>query len=199
MLEPSSKTDAQKRELPEPWEGARPIPWLVITIVAGVFLWAIGYILFTHQTLPASYGDRRSALDFQVAATASGEDGVIDGGKLYATHCVACHQATGAGLPGVFPPITGSEWVIGEPKVLIQILLHGVSGELTVNDTVYNGMMPAFGDKMNDNELAALLTHLRADFGNTAEPVLAEMIAQQREEVERDTPWQGDAELASLK
>lgn len=199
MLEPSSKTEAQKREMPEPWEGARPIPWLVIAIVAGAFLWAIGYIWFTHQSNPASYGDRRTALDFQVTAAAGGEGGVIDGSKLYATHCVACHQATGAGLPGVFPPLAASEWVVGDPKVLIQILLHGVSGELTVQDTVYNGLMPAFGDKMNDKELAALLTHIRADFGNTAEPVLAEMITQQRAEVERDTPWEGDADLASLK
>lgn len=199
MLEPSSKTEAQQREMPEPWEGTRPIPWVVITIVAGMFLWAIGYIWFTHQTIPASYGDRRTAQDFQVVAGAGSQDGAIDGGKLYATHCVACHQATGAGLAGVFPPLAGAEWVIGEPKVLIQILLHGVSGELTVQDTVYNGQMPAFGDKMNDSELAALLTHIRTDFGNTAEPIQAEMIARQREEVERDTPWQGDADLASLK
>lgn len=199
MLDPHRKTEAQQREMPEPWEGTRPIPWIVILIAAGLFVWAIAYIWFTHQTIPAAYGDRRSAADFQVAATTGADAGVIDGAKLYATHCVACHQATGAGLPGVFPPLTDSEWVTGKPEVLIQILLHGVSGELTVKGTVYSGLMPAFGDTLNDDELAALLTHIRADFGNAAEPVPAALIAQQRTEVERDTPWQGDAELEALK
>lgn len=199
MLDQQGKTEAQQREMPEPWEGTRPIPWIVVLIAAGLFFWAIGYIWFTHQTSPASYGDRRSAADFQVAASTGADQGAIDGAKLYATHCVACHQAKGAGLAGVFPPLSDSEWVIGKPEVLIQILLHGVSGELTVKGNVYSGQMPPFADTLDDNELAALLTHIRADFGNTAEPIPATLIAQQRADIERDTPWQGDAELETLK
>ena len=69
----------------------------------------------------------------------------MDGKQVYTANCVACHQATGAGLPSVFPPLDDSEWVIGEPRVLANILLHGVDGELTVKGTAYKGAMPAFG------------------------------------------------------
>lgn len=198
MSDSSKKMEAQRREMPEPWEGNRPVPWLVITVVASLFLWAVGYIWFTHQPNPAAYGDRRTAVDFPLATTEGTQDSV-DGGKLYTANCLACHQATGAGLPGVFPPLAGSEWVNGEPAVLVQILLHGVTGELTVDGTSYNGQMPAFGDKFSDAELAALATHIRSEFGNTAEAVSAATVSEQRTAIERDQPWQGDADLQGLR
>lgn len=198
MSDSSKKMEAQRREMPEPWEGNRPVPWLVITVVASLFLWAVGYIWFTHQPNPAAYGDRRTAVDFPLATTEGTQDSV-DGGKLYTANCLACHQATGAGLPGVFPPLAGSEWVNGEPAVLVQILLHGVTGELTVDGTSYNGQMPAFGDKFSDAELAALATHIRSEFGNTAEAVSAATVSEQRTAIERDQPWQGDADLQALR
>ncbi len=198
MSELSKRTDAQQREKPEPWEGSRPIPWYVITVVAGLFLWAIGYIWATYWNLPPEYGDRRSALDFQVAAADAG-GGSVDGAKLYANHCVACHQATAAGVPGVFPPLAGSEWVDGDPAILVQILLHGISGELTVKGNTYSGEMPAFGEKLSDAELAAVASHIRTDFGNDAGDVDVDLVAAQRDAVQRDTPWQGEAELDQLK
>src|SRR3546814_618651 len=143
MSERSKKMEAQQREMPEPYEGNRPVPWLVIIIVSAVFIWAIGYIWTTHQTNPPSYGDRRTAQDFQVAASSS--VGAIDGAQIYAAQCVACHQAGGQGLPGVFPPLAGSEWVTGKAALTVQIVLHGVAGELTVKGTQYNGMMPKIG------------------------------------------------------
>src|SRR5699024_6284982 len=136
MSDTSKKIEAQQREMPEPWEGNRPIPWLLIGIILGLFIWSIGYIWFTHQEAPAEFGDRRVAADFE---RAEAEDGDIDGGKIYANHCIACHQENGAGVPGAFPPLVESEWVVGEPEVLVQILLHGVHGELTVGDETYNG------------------------------------------------------------
>lgn len=200
MPELSKEPTAQQRELPEPWEGNRPVPWLVLGLIAVLFVWALSYIWFTHQQAPAAWGDRRSAADFPVASATSNKTGATtaDGGKLYAANCVACHQATGAGLPGVFPPLADSEWVLGEPTVLVQILLHGISGELTVGSATYNGMMPAFGSTFNDVELAALASHIRSSFGNTAEPVSADLVKEQRAAVSRDQPWQGDADLKGL-
>jgi hypothetical protein len=49
---------------------------------------------------------------------------------MFAAQCAACHQATGKGLPGVFPPLDGSEWVQGEPRIVANILLHGITGEI---------------------------------------------------------------------
>src|SRR5690606_4531294 len=169
---------AQQREMPEPYEGNRPVPWLVILIVSAVFVWAIGYIAVTHQTNPPSYGDRRTAQDFKVAAPAAG--GAVDGAQVYTANCVACHQANGKGLPGVFPPLAGSEWVSGKPALAVQIVLHGVTGELTVAGQTYNGMMPTFKDKLDDAQIAAVVNYIRQHFDDVSGEIDAAMVASER-------------------
>ncbi|MDS1138809.1 cytochrome c [Pusillimonas sp. SM2304] len=198
MSDRSKKMEAQQREMPEPYEGNRPIPWLVIALVSAVFAWAVGYIGLTHQTNPPSYGDRRTALDFKVAAPSAG--GVADGAQIYTAQCLACHQASGKGLPGVFPPLAGSEWVTGKGALTVQIVLHGVTGELTVAGTAYNGMMPMFKDKLDDGQIAAVISYIRGSFGNAAAPVDAATVASERAATaDQAQPWNGDADLAGMK
>ena len=110
---------------------------------------------------------------------------------------MACHQASGKGLPGVFPPLDGSEWVLGDERVVANILLHGVQGELTVAGAVYNGAMPAF-KQLTDVELAALASHVRSQWSNKAEPVKAELFAKERKASTRTTSFAGGAELKAL-
>src|SRR3546814_2284433 len=71
-------------------------------------------------------------------------------------------------LPGVFPPLANSEWVNGKASLTVQIVLHGVTGDLTVNGTHYNGHMPTFKDKLDDAQIAAVVSHIRGSFGNAA-------------------------------
>ena len=189
---------AQRREMPEPYEGSTPIPWAVIVIVAGVFLWAIGYIWLTYRDVPTNLGDNRINADFAVAAPAAG--GAIDGAQIYTSHCLACHQATGQGLSGVFPPLAGSEWVNGKASTAIQIVLHGITGSLTVKGAVYQGQMPTFGTQLGDAEIAAVLSHVRTSFGNSAGKITEAEVKQERAKTkERDKPWNGDADLNALK
>lgn len=198
MSDRSKKNQAQQREQPEPYEGNRPVPWLVILIVSALFIWAIAYMWTTYQSNPPAYGDRRTAQDFKVAATSTG--GAVNGAQIYAAQCVACHQASGQGLPGVFPPLAGSEWVNGKAALTIQIVLHGVTGPLTVNGTEYNGMMPMFKDKLDDAQLAAVISYIRGNFGNSAEPVVAATVAAERKATaDHAAPWNGDADLAGMK
>jgi mono/diheme cytochrome c family protein len=198
MSDSSKRTEAQQREMPEPYEGNRPVPWLVLILVGAAFIWSLAYIGITHQAVPAAYGDRRGAADF--AAASGSADGVVDGAQIYATQCLACHQASGAGLAGVFPPLGDSEWVSGKAALPIQIVLHGVTGELDVNGTTYNGLMPTFKDKLDDAEIAAVLTYVRQSFGNAADEVDAAEVAAQREATAaRTSPWNGHAELQALK
>ncbi|HUG58887.1 MAG TPA: cytochrome c [Candidimonas sp.] len=198
MSDRSKKTEAQRREMPEPYEGNRPIPWLVIIIVAGLFASAIAYIWINYQTNPASYGDHRSVVDFKVAAPSEG--GMVDGAQIYTAQCLACHQATGQGLAGVFPPLAGSEWVVGKESLAIQIVLHGVTGDLTVNGVHYNGHMPTFKDKLGDAEIAAVISHIRTSFGNSASKVDAAKVKAEREATAAHAePWNGDAELQAMK
>ncbi|HSI60710.1 MAG TPA: cytochrome c, partial [Ideonella sp.] len=122
-----------------------------------------------------------------------------DGAAIYASLCVACHQATGAGLPGVFPPLAGSEWVNGKEGTAAAIVLHGVSGPLTVKGQTFNGAMPAFQAQLSDAQIAALLTHLRSHWGNASPPVTAQTVGQVREALKARTgPFAGDQELAAL-
>lgn len=113
----------------------------------------------------------------------------VDGAQLYAQQCVACHQATGEGLAGAFPPLAGSEWVTGEADVPVKILLAGLGGPIEVKGATYNGAMPAFGAVFNDEEIAAVVTHIRTSFGNEAGEVTTEQVASIREEIGSRGTW----------
>ena len=188
--------EAQQRENADPTEGDRPVPWFVLTVVGALLTWAVVYIFIQGRDDVVALGDRRTLSTLQGKPAGA----AVDGGQIYSAQCVACHQATGAGLPGVFPPLAGSEWVTGPDKVAAAILLHGITGKLTVKGASYNGQMPAFKDKLSDAEIAAVLSHIRANFGNSAGKVSADVVKAEREATkDRKDPWSGDDDLAKLK
>lgn len=187
---------AQRRENPDPTEGERPFPKPLLATVIALVAWGIGYIYITQSNDDAAFGDHRTLSTLQGPAPGA----KVDGAQIYNAQCVACHQATGLGLAGVFPPLAESEWVTGDPKRLAQIVLHGVNGTLTVKGAAYNGMMPPFKDKLDDAEMAALLSHIRSQFGNRAEAVDAKLVAEARSASSaRTASWKGDDELATFK
>ncbi|MFC4994206.1 c-type cytochrome [Rubritalea tangerina] len=104
-----------------------------------------------------------------------------DGAKIYAT-CAACHQANGQGLPGAFPPLAESEWVNGPAENLIRIQLRGLMGPITVKGKQYNSVMPP-NAAMSDEDIAAVLTYVRSNFGNKASAVTADQVKALRSEV----------------
>ncbi len=155
-------------------------------------VWAASYIWTERADGLAQLGDRRDAQAL-VAQNAAGGARVADGKQLFAANCQACHQATGQGLPGVFPPLAGSPLVTGDPVVLSQIVLHGLTGPIDILGTTYNGAMPAFGEQLSDAELAAVLTHIRSEWGNQAPAVDAGAVAAARKwSASRKDPWHSD-------
>lgn len=189
----------QARENHEPQEGQNPTPWFVIVLVTLLFAFGVVYIARTSIGIPSTWGDGRTQAELQGAAPVA-PGTVVDGAAVFASRCVACHQATGAGLPGVFPPLAASDWVIGKEATLAAIVLHGINGPLTVNGKPFNGAMPAFQDQLQDAELAAVLTHIRSQWGNAASPVLADTVAGVRKDTaSRTEPFKGDVELGPLK
>lgn len=198
-MKPADIHPQQQRENPEPQEGSNPMPWFVILLTALLLAFGVFYIARSAIVSDPTMGDGRSLVELRGAATAVA-GAAVDGAAVYASRCVACHQASGAGLPGVFPPLAGSEWVLGKQSTLVALVLHGASGPLTVKGSTYNGAMPAFGAQLQDAEIAAVLTHVRSQWGNSAAAVAADTVATVRKETAaRAEPFKGDAELMPLR
>lgn len=186
VAEPAQR--AARRERQEPSEQRHPLPLAMKVLTLAMAAWGIGYLLSAGDW-PLAAGDRRTPV---AAVTAA------DGATVYAGNCAACHQANGQGLPGVFPPLAGARWVTGRAEVPVQILLHGIQGEIEVLGQVYSGVMPAFA-QLSDAEIAAVLSHVRGAWGNQAGPVSAEEVVAQRQRfADRSQPWQGGAELDAV-
>lgn len=187
----------QKRELPDPTERANPVPWPVIAVTVLLMALGVVYIAQSDIDTPAAWGDGRQVSELAGPAK-SAAGAKVDGAALFASLCVACHQASGQGLPGVFPPLAGSEWVAGKDTTAAAILLHGVTGPVQVKGTTYNGAMPAFKDQLDDAQIAAVLSHIRSQWGNTGAAVTAETVAKVREETKaRTAPFTGGKDLPS--
>ena len=128
-------------------------------------------------------------------AAAQGPDGKV----VYSTTCAACHQATGEGVEGTYPPLAGSEIVNGDEAKVVRIVLHGLTGPVEVAGETYSGMMPPWGGVLKDPELAAVLTYARSAWGNKAAPITPATVAAIRAATaSRTTPWTV-AELAQVK
>ena len=199
-MSPEDLTPQASRENPDPEEAGKPVPRWVLGLALLLVLGCAFYILRVNASTATEYGDQRTVSDLRAQPKpAAGGAPSVDGAAIFSARCAACHQASGAGLPGVFPPLVGSNWVNGRDTTVIQIVLHGIQGSLTVNGVKYNGAMPTFGAQLSDAEIAAVLTHVRSDWGNTAGAVGAQEVAAQRAATaQRNEPWQGDADLSKL-
>jgi mono/diheme cytochrome c family protein len=114
------------------------------------------------------------------------------GQATYQQICVSCHQADGTGMPGVYPPLDGSEWLTGDARVPIAIVLHGMMGPITVAGQTYDNMMTAWGAMLSDEDAAAVVSYVRATYGNGAGPVTAADVAAIREAEGQRGPWTAD-------
>lgn len=125
-----------------------------------------------------------------VLTSARAEAQAADGARVYATVCSSCHQATGLGVPGAFPPVSESEWVTGDEARLVKIILHGVTGEIDVAGEIFAGMMPPWGGALSDAEIAAVATYVRSNFGNEAPAVTTQTVQKIRADfASRKLPW----------
>lgn len=127
------------------------------------------------ETVDATFAE--SVIEAVVPAAEAADEGVsIDdlsakGEKIYGAHCAACHQASGAGLPGIFPAITGSAVATGPIDAHVKMILNGKAGTA----------MAAFRNQLDDEELAAVITYQRNALGNSVgDSVQAADIAELR-------------------
>ncbi|MDO9278184.1 MAG: cytochrome c [Polaromonas sp.] len=192
---PKTTEAPRLRENADPDEGIRPLPWFLVMLLGAMAMWGAFYIYTTPSGEDSAYGDQRTVADLRPPVTAVGAVSTVNGKQVYGAKCAACHQATGLGVAGVFPPLADSEWVLGDDKRLINILLHGVNGAMVVKGVEYKGAMPAW-KSMSDEELAAVMTYIRTDWGNKAPEITAVAVKAQREATaSRTGPYNGGQEL----
>ena len=132
-------------------------------------------------------------------ALTAAEHKQFDLGKiLYTATCGACHQANGLGEEGKAPPLLDSPFLVGPADRAIGIVLHGVTGPITVHGRQYNMSMPAL-QGFHSEQIAAILTYTRREWDHHADPVTPEQVDRLKvAEKKREAPWT-EAELLKLK
>lgn len=182
------------REKEEPSEGFSPLPIAFVFIFMILSFWAGIYLVEFSGDFNAFYYNEDDEQAPYLAAAAEGPaevDLLALGARVYSQNCAICHQASGLGQPGVFPPLVNSDWVKDNPQRLIKVVLAGLQGQVVVNGQTYNNAMTAF-DRLSDEQIAAVLTYIRTapQFENNSFEVSPELVAEVRAEYgSRTQPW----------
>jgi len=173
----------------------------------GILFFLSGLILFSATYLNRYSGHFAPTIYNETQKPSQGPAGVVKvdpvalGKKLFNTPgaCVSCHQPNGQGIPGVYPPLAGSEWAQGPEDRVLRILMNGLNGPVSVKGTTYSASaMPAFGpsgSNWSDEKIAAVLSYVRQEWGNKAPPITPETVAAVRALVADHPAWTADALL----
>lgn len=102
------------------------------------------------------------------------------GKRVYMQTCFACHQPTGLGLPGVFPPLAKADYLMADRDRAIRGIIKGQSGPMTINGKAYNGVMPPVA--LNDEQIANVITYVQNSWGNTADATTVDHVRKVRAE-----------------
>jgi mono/diheme cytochrome c family protein len=183
----------------EPAEGFKLMPLFLLGFVSTmIFVTSIYVVHYRAGFSPMVYDERFDPTTAVGSASKelTPEQVIAAGKKSYQQVCATCHQVTGQGVAGVYPPLVGTDWVTGNEERVVRILLHGLSGKIEVSGKTYNGVMPAFGKvpgggyNWNEEKISQVLTYIRQEWGNKAEPItkakVAEVLAK---EAARAKPW----------
>lgn len=103
------------------------------------------------------------------------EESILAGEAVYTANCMSCHQLNGEGLPGVYPPLAGSDHLNPEPENLVNIVLKGQNKTYTANGNEYSVPMESFA-YLSDKEVADVLNYIGNSWGNAFEPVTEQQV-----------------------
>jgi mono/diheme cytochrome c family protein len=112
------------------------------------------------------------------------------GQEVYRNICQACHQPDGRGQDRLAPSLVGSDWALARPDITARILLNGKEGTI--------GLMPPVGQAFSDDQIAAVLTYIRREWGQTGSPIDPATVKEVRAlTAGRARPWTNE-ELTTL-
>ncbi len=191
------------RERSEPMEGHEPTPLWLVTLIGVLLFWGGFYMQRYSGGFKPLVFDERSSGQMPQAQGPIKVDMVTLGKRTFQNTCQACHQETGLGLPGQYPPLAGSEWVgAADPSRIIRIVLDGFSGPVQVKGQAFNNTMVPWRNTFTDQQIAAVLTYVRQGWGNKAAPVSEDQVKAIREQTKGHAgrPWSmGELEQVTLK
>lgn len=185
------------RERKEPRDGFEPIPLWLIAVFFALIFWAGIYLAYNSGGFSKEvYNPELVSWQGGGSAAAGPPDPKIVGKRLFTQNCVVCHQSSGQGVPGQFPTLVESEWVIDAgpedwvgDNHLVKVLLKGLGGPIQVKGATYNNAMPPWS-QLKDEQIAAILTYIRSEWGNNAPPITAEYVKTIRDQTQdRSDPW----------
>jgi mono/diheme cytochrome c family protein len=192
------KSDLPNPALPKPNEaeptaGSAPLPIWLIALFLFVLCWSYAFVKRNDGQFATSvYAPFTSPADLERANREWMKTRGTLGRELYASKgCLACHQSDGQGIPGQFPPLASSEWVLApDPGRIIRIVLDGALGEMQVKGQSFNNVMFPLRDLLTDEETAEVLTFIRREWGNAAPEVTPERVRTIREQTRNQAaPW----------
>jgi mono/diheme cytochrome c family protein len=128
----------------------------------------IGFLLTTFCELFNKPDLASNNIDRMVKISA--QQSLKEGEAVFKKYCISCHQADGAGVPHMAPPLIQTKYVLGDKEDMIKIVLNGLKG-VEINDQTYYNPMPPLGTVLKDKEIADVLTYVRNSFGNKASTV----------------------------
>ncbi len=148
-------------------------------------------LVYSGKEVDAVYlGDKVASAAPVTSATAALERGTLDlktqvaaGEVLFKGTCSVCHQVNGQGLPQVFPPLAGSDFLMHDKRRSIEIVLKGLTGPVTVNGKPFNSVMPPMSN-LRDDEIANILTFVRNSWGNQGPAVTAAEVTAVRSKIQ---------------
>jgi mono/diheme cytochrome c family protein len=194
---------AVQREKAEPSADVTPMPlWLTgVCFLAAV--WAGIYFGIFNGGMSANvYNEYESspAVLFPLPQKAGAGAGAAEapqslaqqGKAVFAASCMVCHQASGQGVPGQFPPLAGSDIVQGGDKRLVAIVLKGLQGPITVSGKPFTSaaVMPPWEAQLSPKKIAAVLSYIRQEWGNKAPEVSeAKIVAAKKEFAAQAAAW----------
>ncbi|HEY1848136.1 MAG TPA: cytochrome c [Opitutaceae bacterium] len=182
----------------------RLVPIGILFFLSALILFAGTYLnRYAVHYSPVAF-DENSKLTTGTAEVKA--DPLAVGKAAFGAVCITCHQPTGMGLPGIYPPLAGSEWVNGPADRMIRIVLYGLKGDVHVEGHDFNAAaMPVFGQGVtnsayswSDDKIAAVISYVRQEWGNKGGPVSADEVAAVHKAV-GDRKEMSETELEAVK
>ena len=196
---------AIQREKKEPLSAGVPIPFWLMGLFFVIFGWGSYYLgMFSGGYSGDVFDESAGGFRAREKGGAGGGEAaeqplsvVEQGKKVFKNNCATCHQPTGLGIPGQYPPLAGSEFVNGTPRRLAMILLKGLQGPVTVKGNSFNGAMPTW-TTLQDKQIAAVLTYIRQEWGNKGGEIEPGQIAHARKEYKDRVDSWTEADLKAV-